>query len=77
MRKNYKACRSAETKWIFAPDNDRVIGYRKDMPGEVSIEVKMNASREKVEMPDDKKIIFSYGCEDGWILADCVCVYEA
>lgn len=77
MRKNYKACRSAETKWIFAPDNDRVIGYRKDMPGEVSIEVKMNASREKVEMPDDKKIIFSYGCEDGWILADGVCVYEA
>lgn len=76
LRKQYPACKSDVITWLSDENKKRIICYQKKLQGEKTIEVKINASEKEAEIPQGKKILFSYGCQDGKIGKDGVCIYE-
>ena len=75
LRKTKKACKSEKIIWQNT-GHARVIGYRKEMEGEPAVEVRLNASKEKVKLPECREMLFSYGVENGWLMPDGVCIFS-
>ena len=57
LRKTKKACKSEKIIWQNT-GHARVIGYRKEMEGEPAVEVRLNASKEKVKLPECREMLF-------------------
>ncbi len=74
IRKKYAAARSGGIRWFCG--EDRIVRYRKEVPGEPSIEVMLNASKGTIALPEAQaqagEILFSYGCSAGKMEADGV-----
>ncbi len=69
LRKDYEACKTDQIMWCHDAKNPRVVHYVKTFDG-VNLHVILNTSKEAVELPEGRELLFAYGKNGTYLEAD-------